>query len=392
MPVKFLSTNSGISDTKNATIGRFETPIKAIIMKESDLCSKNNDLVKALFSVQKSNKFGESVVMQNDFDIFAPTDEGGDATADTFKETASKFIKHATFKKQFNVSLEMMEDANYSLVTQKAKRFARSYYKTRNLFASKLLTGATAGANGNATSVTFGPTGATKTFDITTADGKALFSAAHTVSPNRFHHVGAVSTELVAQVLTAAVCEIRNMKDENNYSMGYTADTVVIPCDDHALEAAVKKVLGSEFGNNAEGALSGSINLHYGNWTLIVDPLWTRTVKTSHPMIVFSSEARDNLMAAPFFDRKCLTVNAFVDQNSLDYVWTGAARWSAGFVTHKWACLVDLLDTSTTALFDSSATGTSGATTTESIALFGTDNTGAGGGAGGGTGGGEGNT
>jgi len=178
-----------------------------------------------------------------------------------------------------------------------------------------------------------------------------------------------VSPAMVESVISAAVSKVRNMRDENGYPMGYTADTIVIPCDDPALESAVKKVLGSEFLGGEGGMLSGSINLHYGNWNLIIDPLWQRSVATSHPMIIFSSAARRNLQAAMFFDRTPLDVSDFVDEATLDYMWTGYARMSAGFVTHKWGCLVDILDSGTTALFDGAATGEGGAATAQSAVL-----------------------
>ena len=342
----FTTTNSGINETNNAMIGRWETPLRMIIQNESDLCAKNDDLVKALFEVVNSKHFGESFVAQSEFDIFAPTAEGGAAKQDTFKEEYSKFLKSVSFKKQFRITQEMMEDSLTSQVGLKAKKFVRAYYRTRNLFASGILTGAT-GA-----SVTFGPTGATQTFDTTTADGVALFSKAHESGSNRFHVIKALDTAVVEAAISAAVDTIRNMKDENGRALGYTADTIVIPGNDPKLEAAVKKVLGSEFGNGDGGLLSGSINIHYGNWTLIVDPLWQRTVTTSHPMIIFSSQARRNLSGAVFLNRKPLTLSAHVDQNTDDYIWNGRSRFTGGFVTHKWACVFDLLDASSTKCYD----------------------------------------
>lgn len=344
----FSTTNSGINESKNAMIGKWENPLRMIIQNESDICAKNDDLVKALFEVTTSKHFGESFVAQGEFDIFAPTAEGGAAKQDVFKEEYSKFLKHATFKKQFVITLEMMEDSLTSQMALKARKFVRAYYRTRNLFASKILTGAT-GAT-----VTFGPEGSTQTFDTTSADGVALFSKSHTGGSNRFHAIKALDTSVVEATISAAVDTIRNMKDENGLALGYTADTIVIPGNDPKLEAAVKKVLGSEFGNGDGGLLSGSINIHYGNWTLVVDPLWQRTVTTSHPMIIFSSQARRNLSGGVFLNRKPLTLSAHVDQSTDNYIWNGISRWSAGFVTHKWACVYDLLDASSTKCYDGS--------------------------------------
>ena len=367
--IVFSTTNSGINETNNALIGRYEMPVRMIIQNESDMCAKNDDLVKALFEVHKSNRFGESIITDNEFDIFTPVAEGGAAPGVTYKEVASKDVKHTTFKSQFRITTEMMEDSNINQITVRAQKHTRSYYRTCNMFASALYTGAFGGADGSKKTVAFGSQTGTQNFDITTADGVALFSAQHAVSPNRNHYVltGAIDTSLIEAALSAAVDRIRNMKDANGYSMGYTADTIVIPADDPALETAVKKVLGSQFSNGTNGLLSGSISLHYGNWTLIVDPLWTRTVKTTHPMMILSSEARRNLQGAVFFDRKPLTISAHVDQETDDYIWNGAARMSGAFTSHKFAYMIELLDKGTTGLIDGGVAGTSEESTAVSL-------------------------
>ena len=361
MGVIFSTTNSGINENNNPLIGKYENPIRMIIQNESDMCAKNDDLVRALFEVQKSKKFGESIVTENEFDLFSPTDEGGKAPNVSYNVVAEKFLKHVTFKSQFRITEEMMEDSQYNQIEVKARKHTRSYYRTRNLFASRLHAGALGGADGKNKVITFGSKSATKTFDITTADGKALFSALHESGANRFYHVlGAViDTGVVSAALSCAVEKIRNMKDESGYAMGYTADTIVIPGDDYPLEQAVKQVLGSEYGNGEGGVLSGSINLHYGNYTLVVDPLWTRTDKTVHPIMVESSHARRNLQGSIFFDRRPLTIKAHVEPETDDYIWNGSARMVGGFTTHKHTCLIELLDKSTTALLDGGVAGTS---------------------------------
>lgn len=345
----FSTTNSGISENNNAMIGKWENPLRMIIQNESDICAKNDDIAKALFFMSKSKHFGESFVAQDEFDVFAPTAEGGKAPQDSYKEIVSKFLKHSTFKKQFRITQEMMEDSLTSQMEMKARKFVRAYYRTRNLFATKILTGATAAT------VTFGPTGNTTTFDTTTADGKPLFSKAHADGSNRFHYVmsgTAIEVAMLEQVISAAIDKVRNMKDENGLPMGYTANQIVIPANDPKLETAVKKVLGSEFGSGNGGLLSGSINLHYGNWELVVNPLWQRTNNASHPMIISSTVARDNLAGGVFLNRKPLTMSAHVDQDTDDYIWNGNSRFTAGFVTHKWTTVFDLIDKDATTGFD----------------------------------------
>ena len=40
-----------------------------------------------------------------------------------------------------------------------------------------------------------------------------------------------------------------------------------------------------------------------------------------------------------------------------DYIWNGSSRYVAGFVSHKWAGMYDILDKGTTTLMDGSTAG-----------------------------------
>ena len=61
------SKSSGVN---NAAIGKLETPIKMIIEHESDILTKKGGICDWLFNVERSNKFGETIIGQNEFDVF----------------------------------------------------------------------------------------------------------------------------------------------------------------------------------------------------------------------------------------------------------------------------------------------------------------------------------
>ena len=74
--------------------------------------------------------------------------------------------------KEFTITAEMMEDANFGVAAdakRRAENFTRSYYKTINKICEHAL------INGTGTSSIF----ARATLDLTTADGAALFSSTH---------------------------------------------------------------------------------------------------------------------------------------------------------------------------------------------------------------------
>ena len=88
------SESSGFA---NSAIGKLETPIKMVIQHQSDLLTARGGICDWLFNVEKSGRFGETIITQNEFDVFTATEEGAGAENDTVGETCSKFIEHIQF-------------------------------------------------------------------------------------------------------------------------------------------------------------------------------------------------------------------------------------------------------------------------------------------------------
>ena len=165
------SKNGGVN---NGAFGKIETPIKMIIEHESDLLTKKGGICSWLFNVEKSSRFGETIIGQNEFDVFKAANEGAGAENDTIEETYRKFIEHIQFMKEFTITAEMMEDANYGVAAdakRRAENFTRAYYKTINKICEQAL------INGTSEKAGF----ARATLDLTTADNVPLFSSSHSL-------------------------------------------------------------------------------------------------------------------------------------------------------------------------------------------------------------------
>ena len=331
------SKSSGLN---NAAIGKLETPIKMIIEHESDLLTKKGGICDSLFNVEKSNRFGETIVAGNEFNLFKATPEGEAAAQDTMVETCNKFIEHIQFMKEFVITAEMMEDANYGIAQDakhRAENFARAYYKTINKICEQALI--------NGTTARYSFSGAA--MDLSTGDNMPLFCTNHKYGMNTdksgtqsnffygdifgktVNGTRVYSTDTFEEGLYKLVGKIRNMKDENGEPLGYTADTIIIPGNNPKLESIVKKVCGSEgsLGNNFN-----DINLHYGNWNIVVLPSWE---PDDMRIMVMSSEANSNLCGNMFFNRVPLTVTNWVDNHTGNYIWNGRCRFGVGFGSYK---------------------------------------------------------
>ena len=324
----------------NGAIGKLETPIKMVIEHESDLLTKRGGVCNWLFNVEKSGRFGETIIGQNEFDVFRATEEGAGAENDTVSETYRKFIEHIQFMKEFTITQEMMEDANYG-VAQDAKRraenFTRAYYKTMHKICEYAL------ANGTEASGVF----AKANLDLTAPDGLPLFASGHKwgggsgksgTQSNFFwgdiFSSGADSarkgsTAVFEEALGELAVKLRNMKDENGEILGYTADTIVLPGNRPAAEIIVKKVCGSE---GTLGSANNDINLQFGNWNIVVMPGWQTE---DDRLMIMSSEANKNLSGNMFFNRVPLTVTNWVDNHTGNYIWNGRCRFGVGFGNYK---------------------------------------------------------
>ncbi len=321
------SKSSGFA---NAAIGKLETPIKMVIEHESDLLRKKGGICDKLFNIERSNRFGETIVGESEFDLFQATAEGAAATADTVRETYTKFIEHIQFMKEFTITAEMMEDAAYGIAADakhRAESFARAYYKTMHKICEYAL------SNGEKETGSF----AGAVLDLTAPDGKPLFSASHAygtgdaagVQSNKFYADAFASTAAFEAALGKLTARLRAMKDENGEPLGYAADTLILPGNRPALETVVKKVCGTP---GALGNGYNDINLEYGRWNVVVLPNWETE---DDRVMVMSSEANTALRGNMFFNRVPLTVTNFVDNHTGNYIWNGRCRFGVGFGSYK---------------------------------------------------------
>ena len=180
--------------------------------------------------------------------------------------------------------------------------------------------------------------------DLTAPDNQPLFSRSHVygklnntqsnylygdifktgVDINRKY-----APEVFEEALSKLAVRMRNMKDENGEPLGYTADTIIVPGNNPRVETMVKKACGSP---GALGNGYNDVNLHYGNWNVIVLPGWT---PDDDRIMVMSSEANKSLSGNMFFNRVPLTVSNWQDNHTGNYIWNGRCRFGVGFGSYK---------------------------------------------------------
>ena len=322
MAVTF-SKHGGLNDEAWKTI---DTELSMVIQDTDTEKNKDDELVKALYNVKTSKKFGEKQGSMTEFGNFVEVAEGDNAVQDDVQMGFSKLIEHTQFIKGFTCTREAKDDGEIDMMKIAAANFVRAYKRSRAQFASDCLV---------AEGATFTYGG--KSYDKTTGDGKGLFATDH---PGKKTGVATQSNVFTnafgenATMLYTLANKGRNFKNQSGNVMGYTFDTIVIPGNAPALEDLIKRLLHSE---QIVGSANNDINTQKDGWKLIVDHRWENT-QAKVPYVLISSEALRELNAGVFYDRVPLDVANEVDLNSRNLKWSGYTRFSAGF--YDWRAFI----------------------------------------------------
>lgn len=316
------------------------TLLDSVIFDSEAQRNNYDDIVSALTIEKNSKRWGEKSITMGGLGDFQAKTEGAAATQDDYEQGYEKFVEHATFALEVEISKELKDDNMIDTARQKTINLVQAYKRTR----ARLTTQAITGAVGAATSISFN--GAT--IDITTGDGKALFNEAHTLKSvvgttqcNFFSDVLGSTTV----VLNKASNKMRNFKDDKGNVLGFMPDTVILPGNDPEYEDFVKRVIGSD---GEVGTNNNDINTQRGKWKFVVDPEWTPTISsTNHPVILLSSEAMKALQGTKFFDRTKLDIMTDVDVHSRNLTYNGFARMSITHPNWRHVMMIGSADSST---------------------------------------------
>lgn len=291
--------------------------IRSFIIDADKDKNRYDELLKKMFNVNKSKKFGEKNTGLTEFGDFEITGEGGAAVLDDMQETFSKLIEHEELMKKLIITKSLVEDSAVDMVKQKVKNFVKSYKRSRCQFATNLLC-----AEGS--SVTYGK----KTIDRTTGDGKALFATDHPGKKDGVEAQSNVFTNAFSlDALIALAGTLRNFKNDSGHVMGYTANKIIIPGDCYKMEETIKRIIRSEL---VVGSSDNDVNTQKDLWELVVNPLWVHA-KGTNPYIIMSDEANEELMGNMFFDRTDLEVKEQVNIDTHNLEYSGRFRMGAGF-------------------------------------------------------------
>lgn len=317
-----IRRSSGLAN--NREWDEWATLLDSVIYDSEAQRNKYDDIVSALCIEKTSKRWGEKSITMGGLGDFQAKNEGANATQDSYEQGYEKFVQHATFALEVEISKELKDDNMLDTAQQKVINLTQAYKRTRARLATQAITSAV----GATTSISFN----SATIDVTTADGLALFNEAHPLKSvdsitqsNYYSDVLGSNTV----VLNKAANRMRNFKDDRGNVLGFIPDTILLPGNDPEYEDFVKKIIGSD---GEVGSDHNDINTQRGKWKLVVDPEWTPAISQyNHPVILLSSEAMKALQGTKFYDRTKLDIDTDVDVHSRNLTYNGFARMSITF-------------------------------------------------------------
>ena len=323
-----FAEGTGLNDS---VFGKSQAPIKALIEQNVEAFEKQS-MIDKIFFMDNINTYAAKYTSETSMGNFEDVGENGPYPLTNIQEGYSKTIEPTTWKSRFEVTQEMIEDANMGKIKSRANMFSLSYNRTREEFAANMLIG------GRATTATVGG----KKYDTTSADGKALFATDH---PSKVHGSKLAQSNLFkytaasdnfTDVLDAAQEHMQGYKDDNGKLLTVAPDTIIIP-NSGAMKRKVFEAIASELDPNTN---NNAFNFQVGLWNVLVWNYLPKTVDGKEYFLLMDSKFNQDYMGLIWADRTPLKVKSDIDGNTDANRWSGRARFGAGFNNWRGIALV----------------------------------------------------
>lgn len=318
-----FSEGSGVADS---IFGKSQAPIRSFLEKRGEAFEQKS-MLPELFNMGTSTHWAEKFTSMTAMEGFKPVGENGAYPVDGMQEGYSKTIEHMTWKDEFSVSREMVDDGKLMDFKKQPAGFIAGYHRTREKFGAALYGGAVEGK----TSISFGG----KTFDAKCADGKALFAQDHPSILKKGAQSNQFKDAFSDDALGALESKMQDFRGDNGEVLDIAPNTIVIP-NEHSLKKAVFAAIGADKDPNTA---NNGFNYTFGRWNVIVWAYLNQFItKGSLPWMVLDTAYSEEYDGAVWLDRVKLEVKSEIAANDAN-TWKGYARFSAGFNDWRFAAI-----------------------------------------------------
>ena len=299
--------------------GDYNAPIVSCIEDVAQACEEES-IVDKIFRQQSSAHWAEGYSSTTAMDPWEPVGENGAHPQNGFVEGYDKTLQNETWKSQFAISRELVDDCQIGKMQQRATKFTKAYYRTREEFGASLLGGAIAG---DSTVTRNG-----RTFDVLGADGLTLFNTAHVPKVSGANQTNKYADAFSQGALFKGITAYQNLCGENGELLSLCPDTILIP-NDAALKEAVMACLASF---QKPGTGDNDINPLLGSLDIIVWPYLNKyCTGATTPWFLMDRSFNDMADGLVMQNRVPLEITNKEGDND-ESLWNGYARFTGGFV------------------------------------------------------------
>ena len=315
-----FSEASGVADSM---FGKNQAPIQEIILSTAKTREETESAYKRIFKMTRSTHYAEFYGGVTGFKGFRPTPENGANNRDGIQETFGKTLKNIRWTDEFVVSREMVDDSLVMDFKEKPQGFIDGFYDTREDYAAAVIGNALMGKS------SFEYYG--QDCDITAADGKPLFHAEHpSVLDSSNVQSNVCSNPLTVEALDLVETAHQNLRDDNMKSLSIAPMTLVIPNT-----AKAKRMAFAAAGSERDPLTpNNAFNYQVGRWNILVWQKLNDYIEIDgedFPWFTLDEVYNQRFSTAIFQDRSDLEIKSHVDDSNWANVWSGFARFVAGF-------------------------------------------------------------
>ena len=314
MPIVFSES----SNLANTIYGKCEAPVRMFLEQRAEAFDQNS-LLKDLFLMGTSENYGDLLTTMTAMNGFQPVGENGAYPSDSMEEGYQKLLVYETWKDEFTITQEMIEDAKMMDMKKQPAAFMTGYERTRELFGAAIYAAFMSGFG----SMKFRG----KTFDVKGADGQAICSKTHPAKVKGGQQSNCFSNTFSADALGLVETAMQNFKGDNGEVLDVAPSTILIPND-----AAMKKAVFAAIGADKEPTTANNaFNYQYGRWNVIIWPYLNQFLAAGGDPVwaLIDPTYNENYGGAVWNDRVPLTVRTVIDENTDAAKWKGRARFNA---------------------------------------------------------------
>lgn len=321
-----FTVGSGVADS---AFGLIQGPIQMIIKQEAEAFQAQS-MLDMLFRHVSSTHSQEVYSAMTSMEGPRPVAENGAYPSTSFQETFRLTLQNVTWKNQFSISAEALEDdQNLDLQSQPAQ-FVEAHHRTREEFGAALY----ANAMLQKKSFNFGG----MAFNCGAADGKALFAVDHpSIIKGKTAQCNMFANDFSNEALIAMETKMQHFTDDNGKILHIRPDTILIP-NDNVLKQKVLSAIGADKDPNTN---NNGFNMNYGRWNVIgwtyLDEILAKTGVT--PWVVLDSNRIKRGRCAIWQQRKKMEIKSILDEKNDANVWHDRSRFNAGFGDWRFAAI-----------------------------------------------------